>query len=166
MDRNVRELRDKIKVMMSKLEEKNPEKQIDIEELSKLQPPSDATRAPCSKYAGIILAARFTLGIPLLLAVLAYRARRRHLSMYDTIEDIIQAQDNFKTIWYAYSDLKYITNNFRDKLGEGIFGSVYKEKLRCGLFVEVKILGKSNATGQEFTNEVATSGRIHHVNVV
>ncbi|KAL8090711.1 hypothetical protein AgCh_039959 [Apium graveolens] len=43
MDRNVRELRDSIKVMMSKLAEKNPELQIDIEELSKLQPPSDAT---------------------------------------------------------------------------------------------------------------------------
>ena len=41
MDRNVRELRDSIKVMMSKLAEKNPELQIDIEELSKLQPPSE-----------------------------------------------------------------------------------------------------------------------------
>ncbi|XP_074338332.1 uncharacterized protein LOC141676560 [Apium graveolens] len=41
MDRNVREFRDNIKVMMSKLAEKNPELQIDIEELSKLQPPSE-----------------------------------------------------------------------------------------------------------------------------
>ncbi|KAL8101227.1 hypothetical protein AgCh_033197 [Apium graveolens] len=41
MDRNVRELRDSIKVMLSKLAKKNPELQIDIEELSKLQPPSE-----------------------------------------------------------------------------------------------------------------------------
>ncbi|KAL8145512.1 hypothetical protein AgCh_003610 [Apium graveolens] len=41
MDQNVRELRDSIKVMMSKLAEKNLELQIDIEELSKLQPPSE-----------------------------------------------------------------------------------------------------------------------------
>ncbi|WOG89809.1 hypothetical protein DCAR_0209048 [Daucus carota subsp. sativus] len=59
-----------------------------------------------------------------------------------------------------------MTNNFGDKLGEGGFGTVYKGKLRSGLFVAVKILGKSSSTGQEFINEVATSGRIHHVNVV
>ncbi|WOH14245.1 hypothetical protein DCAR_0933762 [Daucus carota subsp. sativus] len=69
-------------------------------------------------------------------------------------------------IRYAFSDLRTITNNFRDKLGEGGFGTVYKGKLRSGLFVAVKILGKSNATAKEFINEVATSGRIHHVNVV
>ncbi|KAL1802188.1 hypothetical protein ACET3Z_030835 [Daucus carota] len=118
------------------------------------------------KYAGIFFAARFTLGMPLLLAVLAYQARRRHLSMYDTIENFLQAQNNLMPIRYAFSDLRTITNNFRDKLGEGGFGTVYKGKLRSGLFVAVKILGKSNATAKEFINEVATSGRIHHVNVV
>ncbi|XP_074360796.1 rust resistance kinase Lr10-like, partial [Apium graveolens] len=46
------------------------------------------------------------------------------------------------------------------------FGTVYKGKLRSGHFVAVKILGKSKASAQQFTNEVATSGRIHHVSVV
>ncbi|XP_074344656.1 rust resistance kinase Lr10-like isoform X2 [Apium graveolens] len=114
----------------------------------------------------LFLAARFSLGLPFLLAFLAYRARRRHLSMYDTIEDFLQAQNNLTPIRYAYSDIKEITNNFGDKLGEGGFGIVYKGKLRSGLLVAVKILGRSKATGKEFINEVATSGRIHHVNVV
>ncbi|WOG89793.1 hypothetical protein DCAR_0209032 [Daucus carota subsp. sativus] len=69
-------------------------------------------------------------------------------------------------IRYSYSDIKKLTNNFKDKLGEGGFGTVYKGKLRSGLLVAVKILANSKATGKEFINEVATSGRIHHVNVV
>ncbi|XP_017223160.1 rust resistance kinase Lr10 isoform X2 [Daucus carota subsp. sativus] len=114
----------------------------------------------------MFLAARFSLGLPFLLAFLTYKARRRHLSMYNTIEDFLQAQNNLMPIRYAYSDIKKITNNFGDKLGEGGFGTVYKGKLRSGLLVAVKILGRSKATGKEFINEVATSGRIHHVNVV
>ncbi|KAL7000649.1 hypothetical protein U1Q18_001802 [Sarracenia purpurea var. burkii] len=59
-----------------------------------------------------------------------------------------------------------MTKGFKDKLGEGGYGCVYKGKLRSGSDVAIKILGKSKANGQEFINEVATIGRIHHVNVV
>nr|TKS09671.1 putative receptor-like protein kinase [Populus alba] len=69
-------------------------------------------------------------------------------------------------IRYNYSEIKKITNGFKNKLGQGGFGSVYKGKLRSGRFVAVKILGKSKANGQDFINEVATIGRIYHVNVM
>ncbi|XP_047965629.1 rust resistance kinase Lr10-like [Salvia hispanica] len=59
-----------------------------------------------------------------------------------------------------------MTKNFEDKLGQGGYGSVYKGKLRSGHFVAVKLLGKSGADGQDFINEIATIGRIHHVNIV
>ncbi|XP_027168541.1 rust resistance kinase Lr10-like [Coffea eugenioides] len=59
-----------------------------------------------------------------------------------------------------------MTNNFKEKLGEGGYGLVYKGKLRSGDVVAVKMLNKSKADGQEFINEVATIGQIHHVNVV
>ncbi|RVW87513.1 Leaf rust 10 disease resistance locus receptor-like protein kinase-like 2.4 [Vitis vinifera] len=49
---------------------------------------------------------------------------------------------------------------------QGGFGSVYKGKLRSGRIVAVKVLVMSKANGQDFINEVATIGRIHHVNVV
>ncbi|XP_010646768.1 LEAF RUST 10 DISEASE-RESISTANCE LOCUS RECEPTOR-LIKE PROTEIN KINASE-like 2.1 isoform X3 [Vitis vinifera] len=51
-------------------------------------------------------------------------------------------------------------------IGQGGFGSVYKGKLRSGRIVAVKVLVMSKANGQDFINEVATIGRIHHVNVV
>ncbi|WCJ41398.1 Protein kinase family protein [Euphorbia peplus] len=59
-----------------------------------------------------------------------------------------------------------MTGGFKEMLGKGGFGSVYKGKLRSGQFVAVKMLEKSKANGQDFINEVATIGRIHHANVV
>ncbi|CAA3008017.1 rust resistance kinase Lr10-like [Olea europaea subsp. europaea] len=59
-----------------------------------------------------------------------------------------------------------MTKGFREKLGEGGYGSVYKGKIRSGRDVAVKILGKNKSNGQDFINEVSTTGRIHHVNIV
>ncbi|GMP67754.1 hypothetical protein CsSME_00027635 [Camellia sinensis var. sinensis] len=54
-----------------------------------------------------------------------------------------------------------MTKGFKDKLGEGGFGCVYKGKLRSDHIVAIKILNKPKANGQDFINEVATIGRIH-----
>ncbi|GMP67761.1 hypothetical protein CsSME_00027642 [Camellia sinensis var. sinensis] len=59
-----------------------------------------------------------------------------------------------------------MTKGFKDKLGEGGYGCVYKGKLQSDHIVAIKILNKPKANGQDFINEVATIGRIHHVNVV
>ncbi|XP_062120195.1 rust resistance kinase Lr10-like [Humulus lupulus] len=59
-----------------------------------------------------------------------------------------------------------MTQNFKNKLGEGGYGSVFRGKLRSGHIVAVKILSKSKGNGQDFINEIATIGRIHHVNVI
>ncbi|KAK7282586.1 hypothetical protein RIF29_11487 [Crotalaria pallida] len=67
---------------------------------------------------------------------------------------------------YSYKDIKRITEGFKIKLGNGGYGSVFKGKLRSGRVVAVKVLDKGKASGQDFINEVATIGTIHHVNVV
>ncbi|KAB2043821.1 hypothetical protein ES319_D01G045700v1 [Gossypium barbadense] len=59
-----------------------------------------------------------------------------------------------------------ITGGFKNKLGQGGFGTVFKGKLQSGKLVAVKLLKESKGNGQDFINEVATIGRIHHVNVV
>ncbi|XP_030934826.1 rust resistance kinase Lr10-like [Quercus lobata] len=69
-------------------------------------------------------------------------------------------------IRYTYSKIKKMSKGFKDKLAEGGYGFVYKGKLESGSFVGIKMLGNSKANGQEFISEVATIGRIHHVNVV
>jgi len=100
------------------------------------------------------------------IAFLVYKWRRRHLSMYEAVEEFLENYKNLVSIRYSYSKIKKMTENFKDKLGEGGYGTVYKGTLRSGRLVAVKMLGKSKANGQDFINEVATIGRIHHVNVV
>lgn len=67
---------------------------------------------------------------------------------------------------YTYADIKRITNRFKDLLGQGAYGTVYKGKLSSEILVAVKVLNSSIGNGEEFINEVGTMGRIHHVNVV
>lgn len=86
--------------------------------------------------------------------------------MYAVIEEFIQTQNNLMPIRYSYSNIKKMTKGFSEKLGEGGYGSVYKGKLQSGYLVAVKMMANSKANGQDFINEVATIGRIHHVNVV
>ncbi|KAI8565013.1 hypothetical protein RHMOL_Rhmol03G0227600 [Rhododendron molle] len=113
----------------------------------------------------VIVAARL-LCVPCAFGFLIYKFNRRHLSTFDSIEGFLDSQNHLVPIRYSYSDIKKMTNGFKDKLGEGGYGSVYKGKLRSGPPVAVKMLSKPKANGQEFINEVATIGRIHHVNVV
>ena len=102
-----------------------------------------------------------------MIAFLIYKWRRRHLSAYDTVEEFLQTHNNLMpVVRYSYSEIKKMTSGFKEKLGEGGFGCVYKGKLRSGHSAAIKLLGKSKANGQDFINEVATIGRIHHTNVV
>nr|XP_012570655.1 rust resistance kinase Lr10-like [Cicer arietinum] len=91
--------------------------------------------------------------------------RTRHTSMYENIEDFLQG-NSLVPIRYSYKEIKNMTKSFKDKLGEGGYGTVYKGTLRSGPLVAIKMLGKSKGNGQDFINEVATIGRIHHTNVV
>ena len=85
--------------------------------------------------------------------------------MYESIENYLE-QNNLMPIRYSYKEIKKMGGGFKDKLGEGGYGHVFKGKLRSGPSVAIKILGKLKGNGQDFINEVATIGRIHHQNVV
>ncbi|XP_024641815.1 LEAF RUST 10 DISEASE-RESISTANCEUS RECEPTOR-LIKE PROTEIN KINASE-like 2.1 isoform X2 [Medicago truncatula] len=111
------------------------------------------------------LIVRFSLGFIVFFVLLIYTCRSRHNSIYENIEVFLRGS-TLMPIRYSYKEIKKMTRGFRDKLGEGGFGAVYKGKLCSGPFVAIKMLGKSKSNGQDFINEVATIGRIHHTNVV
>jgi serine/threonine protein kinase len=113
-----------------------------------------------------LLAARYLFGMTLFIALLIYKWRKRHLSMFEYIEIYLQQQNNLMPIGYSYKEIKKMAKGFKDKLGEGGFGTVFKGNLRSGPCVAIKMLGKSKGNGKDFISEVATIGRIHHLNVV
>ncbi|KAH7529379.1 hypothetical protein FEM48_Zijuj05G0178100 [Ziziphus jujuba var. spinosa] len=47
-----------------------------------------------------------------------------------------------------------MSRGFKNKLGEGGYGSAYKGKLHSGHLVAIKMLEKSKANGQDFTMRV------------
>ncbi|PKI45860.1 hypothetical protein CRG98_033758 [Punica granatum] len=81
-------------------------------------------------------------------------------------ENFIRTYRSTLLTGYSYRDLKKMANGFKEKLGEGGYGNVYKGKLLDGRVVAVKVLDKSGSEGQDFINEVATIGRIHHLNII
>ncbi|KAD3641579.1 hypothetical protein E3N88_30803 [Mikania micrantha] len=83
-----------------------------------------------------------------------------------SVEAFIKQYGSLAIKRYKYSDIKKMTNSFQVQLGGGGFGTVFRGKLSDGRFVAVKVLNSSRATGKEFINEVASVGRICHVNIV
>ncbi|CAH9136952.1 unnamed protein product [Cuscuta epithymum] len=134
---------------------------------------------PCSiHYYGVLvilyglvtivpfLGIRFLLGIILFVVLVVYQRKRRHLPGDVTIQDFLDIQSKLLPINYSYAEIKKMTNGFKEKLGEGTNGTVYKGKLKSGPLVAIKMMKKTIGTRKEFLNKVATIGSIHHVNVV
>ena len=83
-----------------------------------------------------------------------------------SVEEFITNFDSLAPKRYFFVDIKKMTNKFKDKLGQGGYGSVYKAKLPDGCFVAVKVLSESKGKGEDFMNEVASITRTSHVNIV
>ncbi|KAK0603924.1 hypothetical protein LWI29_010159 [Acer saccharum] len=70
---------------------------------------------------------------------------------------------------FTYEELEHITKGFKEELGSGAFGTVYKGVLAFdnNEFVAVKKLDKAASEGeQEFRSEVNSIGRTNHKNLV
>ncbi|XP_015962850.2 receptor-like kinase TMK4 [Arachis duranensis] len=92
------------------------------------------------------------------------------------VEGLIQSHGFMVQKRYSYSQVKKMTNSFREELGKGAFGVVYKGSLSNDRQVAVKILKESKNNekefngeelkGEEFINEVASIIGTSHVNIV
>ncbi|KAK8316317.1 hypothetical protein V6Z11_A13G033400 [Gossypium hirsutum] len=67
---------------------------------------------------------------------------------------------------FSYEELKNVTKNFSNKIGEGGFGSVFHGTLPSGSEVAVKHLVGFGAVNKSFAAEVQAIGSIHHFNLV
>ncbi|XP_058772655.1 PR5-like receptor kinase [Vicia villosa] len=109
-------------------------------------------------------------GVLGVLALLAWFLRRRFISNknspYQIIELFLKNHGHLAAKRYTYTQIIKATNSFKNKLGQGGYGSVYKGKLQDGSLVAVKILSESNGNGEEFINEVASISVTSHVNIV
>ncbi|XP_058079359.1 LEAF RUST 10 DISEASE-RESISTANCE LOCUS RECEPTOR-LIKE PROTEIN KINASE-like 2.1 [Magnolia sinica] len=82
------------------------------------------------------------------------------------VEEFLEIYGSLALRRYTYSDLKKITNSFKDSLGQGGYGGVFKGMLQDGRLVAVKVLNESKGNGEDFINEVSSIGRTYHVNIV
>ncbi|EEF32511.1 receptor protein kinase zmpk1, putative [Ricinus communis] len=67
---------------------------------------------------------------------------------------------------FSYAELKRATRNFKEELGRGASGVVYKGVLIDGRVVAMKRLGESYQGEDVFWAEVSTIGRINQMNLV
>ena len=116
-------------------------------------------------YTGVILGF-FVLVFVIIILHRVYRSNESKRENIVRIEKFLEDYKALKPSRYSYNDIKKLTNHFKDKLGQGGYGTVYKGKLSNEVLVAIKILNDSKGNGEEFINEVGTIGRIHHVNVV
>ncbi|XP_057437692.1 rust resistance kinase Lr10-like [Lotus japonicus] len=122
---------------------------------------SDIVRIVAAAIGGLIL---------LLLLVLALHRIYRYFKMkgedFARIEKFLEDYRAMKPTRFTYADIKRITNGFKECLGEGAHGAVFKGMLSQEILVAVKILNETQGDGKDFINEIGTMGKIHHVNVV
>ncbi|KAG0514869.1 hypothetical protein BDA96_10G230500 [Sorghum bicolor] len=67
---------------------------------------------------------------------------------------------------YTYRELVSATKKFKDELGTGASGIVYKGVLEDNRAVAVKKLAEINQSEEEFQHELAVISRIYHMNLV
>ncbi|XP_043694534.1 LEAF RUST 10 DISEASE-RESISTANCE LOCUS RECEPTOR-LIKE PROTEIN KINASE-like 2.1 [Telopea speciosissima] len=109
------------------------------------------------------------IGYAAILATILWYLRKWYLNRRRTaqiVADFLKTYGSPNMKRYSYSDIKKMTSSFKEKLGQGGYGSVFKGKLEDGHLVAVKILNDSKGDGGEFINEVATISKTSHVNIV
>ncbi|WJZ80385.1 hypothetical protein VitviT2T_000311 [Vitis vinifera] len=82
------------------------------------------------------------------------------------VETFLRNHESLAPKRYRYSEVQKMTSSFKDRVGEGGYGAVYKGKLLNGDLVAVKVLSETKGNGEEFINEIASISRTSHVNIV
>eukprot|EP00268_Persea_americana_P020385 TRINITY_DN20587_c0_g2_i2.p1 TRINITY_DN20587_c0_g2~~TRINITY_DN20587_c0_g2_i2.p1 ORF type:complete len:453 (+),score=74.46 TRINITY_DN20587_c0_g2_i2:56-1360(+) len=92
---------------------------------------------------------------------------RTYRRTFETTEKGLTCEE-FTPKSFTFSDLEKATDGFKEELGKGAFGTVYKGALSDGVrMVAVKRLDGVKEEGEkEFQREISAIGRTHHRNLV
>ncbi|XP_056158311.1 G-type lectin S-receptor-like serine/threonine-protein kinase SD2-5 isoform X2 [Syzygium oleosum] len=107
-----------------------------------------------------------TVGVVLMCLVSIYCIFVRCKVKADDVEDDDPDLQRLHLTRFPYEDLKAMTGDFNNKLGEGGFGSVFLGTLPSGVRIAVKRLDGFGQIKRSFLAEAGTIGTIHHVNLV
>ncbi|KAL8140093.1 hypothetical protein V2J09_006114 [Rumex salicifolius] len=122
------------------------------------------------KLAIKIASAASLVGMLVLISTVLFLVRRASKDQFtrddQRFETFLESYGSLAPKRYTYSQIQKITNSFKEKLGEGGFGGVYKGKLVDGRLVAVKMLKESKGNGEDFINEVASISGTSHINIV
>ncbi|KAL7185225.1 hypothetical protein ACSBR2_027203 [Camellia fascicularis] len=129
-------------------------------------PPSTTGETKILVLKGVIPPGLILLLVVMVTIYFVHRSNKLKKEDQVKIERFLEDYITLKPTRYTYAEIKKITNNFKEKLGQGGYGTVYKGKLSNDIYIAAKILNDVKGNGDDFINEVGTLGRIHHINVV
>ncbi|KAG5543606.1 hypothetical protein RHGRI_016376 [Rhododendron griersonianum] len=93
--------------------------------------------------------------------LLLYKTQQRSS---ENTQSYLQVVSGFKK--FTYAELKKATRNFREEIGRGGSGIVYKGVLSDRRVAAIKRLNKANQGEAEFLAEVSIIGRVNHMNLI
>ncbi|KAJ9704012.1 hypothetical protein PVL29_005342 [Vitis rotundifolia] len=106
----------------------------------------------------------------IILAISGVLIHRKNLWAYKKISETgnVGLTEDVALRSFTYMELEKVTDGFKEEIGKGASGTVYKGAISNGQrIVAVKKLAKELAEGQrEFQNELKVIGRTHHRNLV
>ncbi|CAK9167066.1 unnamed protein product [Ilex paraguariensis] len=99
-------------------------------------------------------------------SVFLYTRRKKTEATY-TARSVSEMRNWNAAKVFSYKEIKVATNNFKEVIGRGSFGSVYLGKLPDGKLVAVKVrFDKTQLGVDSFFNEVSLLSQVRHQNLV
>ncbi|KAE8687363.1 putative ENTH/VHS/GAT family protein [Hibiscus syriacus] len=114
--------------------------------------------------AALIGFVRFIL-LPLVIFAFLLHKYLSTRNKIDCREEPSQIQQPFTPERFNYTDVLSMANNFKDKLGQGCFGTVYRGQLPGDRAVAVKKLESIKGGEDHFINGVSIIGQVQHSNL-